>query len=98
MKVLLQLGAETLDTAKDRLPKIEGGTTGFLKNVLSWVFGLIGVASVIMIIYSGVQMTASAGDAGAVTRAKNTMVYAIVGLVVSILAFGIVQFVMKEVG
>jgi len=98
MRFLWQFGADTLDTAKDRLPKIEGGTVGFLKNVLSWVFGLIGVISVVMIIYSGLQMAASAGDAGAVTKAKNTMIYAIVGLVVSILAFAIVQFVLKEVG
>ena len=95
--VLRALG-DGVDDAADRLPRISGGTSGFLKNLLSWVFGLLGVMSVIMIIYSGLQMTSSAGDAGAVTKARSTLIYSIVGLVVAISAFAIVQFVLKEVG
>ena len=46
-----------------------------------------------MIIYGGIQYTTSAGDSGKVTNAKNTILYAIVGLIVSILAYAIVNFV-----
>ena len=97
-RVLTRFGDE-LDDAAARLPKLPGGGTGtFLTNVLSWVFGILGVAAVIMIIYSGLQMTSSAGDAGAVTKARNTLIYSIVGLVVAITAFALVQFVLKEMG
>ena len=61
-----------------------------LVNVL--LFG-VGVVSVFMIIFSGIRYTTSGGDAGNVKKAKDTLLYAIVGLVVSIMAYAIVNFV-----
>jgi hypothetical protein len=59
-------------------------------NVLLFVIGAI---SVIMLIIGGIRYTISAGDSGAVTAAKNTILYAIIGLIVAFLAFAIVNFV-----
>ena len=96
---VLRLIGDGVDDAAARLPKLTGGGTGtFLSNMLSWTFGLLGILAVVMIIVSGFQMTTSAGDAGAVTKARNMMIYSIVGLVLAILAYTIVQFVLKEVG
>lgn len=64
-------------------------------EVLLWV---VGVICVVMVIWSGAKMTMSAGDAGAVMKAKNTLIYAVVGLVVAILAYAIVEFVIGKVG
>lgn len=63
-------------------------------NVFSWV---VGVISVIMIIYGGFKYITSGGDAGGVTAAKNTILYAIVGLIIVALAQVIVQFVLSKV-
>lgn len=63
-------------------------------NIFSWV---VGVISVIMIIYGGFKYITSGGDAGGVTGAKNTILYAIVGLVIVALAQVIVQFVLGKV-
>lgn len=68
----------------------EGGVFTTIINVLLF---LIGVMSVIMLIYGGVQYVISSGDSGKVNSAKNTILYAIVGLVVAILAYAIVRFV-----
>jgi len=50
-----------------------------------------------MIIYGGVKYSTSAGDPSKATAAKNTIMYAIVGLIVAILAFAIVRFVTTSV-
>ena len=60
-------------------------------RIFSWV---VGVVSVIMIIFGGFKYITSGGDAGKVTSAKNTILYAIVGLVIAALAQVIVLFVL----
>ena len=47
-----------------------------------------------MLIVGGVKYALSAGDAKAVTDAKNTILYALIGLVIAILAYSIVSFVL----
>ena len=71
---------------------------GTVKNVLQIIIGLVGILSVVMIIFGGIQYTTSAGDAQKVTKAKNTILYAIIGLVISLLAFAIVTWVLGNVG
>lgn len=63
-------------------------------NIFSWI---VGVVSVIMIIFGGFKYITSGGDAGGVTGAKNTILYAIVGLVIVALAQVIVRFVIGTV-
>ena len=52
--------------------------------------------SVIMLIWGGIRYTTSAGDSNKVTAAKNTVLYAIVGLVIAILAYAIVNMVIGK--
>jgi multisubunit Na+/H+ antiporter MnhB subunit len=54
---------------------------------------IIGAVSVIMLILGGIRYTESQGVSSAITGAKNTIVYSIVGIVVAILAFAAVNFV-----
>jgi len=65
-----------------------------LINILSWV---VGVVSVIMIIIGGFRYITSGGESGGVTAAKNTIMYAIIGLVIVALAQVIVHFVLSGV-
>lgn len=57
---------------------------------------IVGIISVIMIIYGGFRYITSGGDSGRVGNAKNTLIYAIIGLVVVALAQLIVQFVLAQ--
>jgi multisubunit Na+/H+ antiporter MnhB subunit len=69
----------------------EGSIFTTVVNVLLFVIGAI---SVIMLIIGGIRYTVSAGDSTNVTAAKNTIMYALIGLVVAFLAFAIVNWVL----
>lgn len=62
-------------------------------NLLSWV---VGVISVIMIIVAGFRYITSGGASEKVTGAKNTLIYAVIGLVIVALAQFIVRFVLSQ--
>lgn len=66
------------------------GTIRQITNTLLFILGAIGV---IMIIIGGIRYTVSAGDQAAVTAAKNTIMYAIIGLIIAFMAYAIVNFV-----
>ena len=71
-----------------------GDFTTLMKNIVNILFVVLGIASVLMIIIGGIRYTTSNGDSGQVTSAKNTIMYAVVGLVVAIMAYAIVNFVL----
>lgn len=54
---------------------------------------LVGALSIIMIVVGGIRYVISNGDPKKVADAKNTVTYAIVGIIVALLAFAIVKFV-----
>lgn len=66
-------------------------------KIINWIIGIVGLLAVIMIIVSGFQMTVSGGNSAKVAKAKNTLIYSVVGLVIALLAYAIVNFVLKKV-
>ncbi|MBP6041434.1 hypothetical protein KA529_00220 [Candidatus Saccharibacteria bacterium] len=69
------------------------GKGGIFEKVVNILLFIVGALSVIMLIVGGIRYVISAGDQNAVTGAKNTILYAIIGLVISFLAFAAVRFV-----
>ena len=69
-----------------------------VKTVVNLLLYVIGAAAVIMIIFGGFKYITSGGDAAGVTSAKNTIMYAVIGLIVAALAFAIVNFVVGSDG
>lgn len=65
----------------------------FISQVVNVISLIVGIGAVIMIIIGGFKYITSGGDSGAVTGAKNTILYAIIGLVIVALAQFIVRFV-----
>lgn len=65
---------------------------GVVVNALLYIVGAI---SVIMIIASGIMYTISSGDSGRVAKAKNMLIYAVVGLVVAFVAFALTNWVFR---
>ena len=90
---LLDRFAETYGDVVNKLPH----NTINPVDVVNLFLYIGGVAAVVMIIVSGVQMTTSAGNPGAVAKAKNTMIWSIAGLLVMILAYAIVNFVVGKI-
>lgn len=64
-------------------------------NVLLFFAGAI---AVLVIIYGGIRYVTSTGDAARIKQAKDTILYGVIGLVVSVLAFAIVQFIIQNIG
>ena len=64
-----------------------------IKNVITTILLILGMVAVIMIIIGGIRYTTSNGDAGSIKGAKDTILYSVIGLVVAILAYAIVNFV-----
>ena len=62
-------------------------------NIVSAIIGVLGIVAVIVIIIGGVNYMTSSGDAGKVKKAKDTILYGVIGLVICVLAFAIVNFV-----
>ena len=77
---------------------IQGNLTGDLTDQIAIIVNLlifsIGMVAVIMLIIGGFRYVFSQGNEKAVTGAKDTILYAIIGLVIAILSFAIVNFVL----
>lgn len=71
----------------------DGGIFTIVTNVLLFVIGAI---SVIMLIIGGIRYTVSGGDSSAVTAAKNTIMYAVIGIIIALLAYALVNFVLTS--
>lgn len=78
-----------------------GGTTGValptaLTTIVNTLLFIVGLIAVLVIIVGGIQYILAAGDTSKITKAKDTILYAVVGLVVALLAFSIVNFVVTK--
>ena len=74
-----------------------GGNTGELPevviNILNAIIGAAGLVAVVFIIYGGIQYMTSSGEAAKAKKARDTILYACIGLIICVLAFAIVNWV-----
>lgn len=68
-----------------------------IQNILQIVFGIVGALAFLMIVISGLRYVLSAGNPDRTSRAKDGIVYALVGMVIAISAEAIVTFVIGNV-
>lgn len=87
-----QIGVDKTNPDPTGTPTIEE----VVQTIVNVLLFIIGAVSVVMIILGGIRYTISQGDSTAVANAKNTILYAVIGLVVAILAFAIVNFVIAQ--
>ena len=90
----LQEGAQAAQC--DGCPSDLFGNTGVFKQVTNTILYIVGIVAVVMLIVGGIKYLLSGGDSKKVTDAKNTVLYAIIGLVVCFLSFAIVNFVISS--
>ena len=72
------------------------GASGIFTTISNVLLFVIGAISVIMIIIGGLRYVISGGNSSSVTAAKNTILYAVVGLIIAILAYAIINFVISS--
>ncbi len=93
--------ADNPDAVKG-IQQAQGNLTGQelgsqIGNITNLMIVVIGIISVIMLIIGGFRYVLSGGDSKNTTAAKDTILYAIIGVVVALLAYSIMAFVIKQV-
>ena len=68
-----------------------------MQTIINVVLGIVAVIAVIMIIIGGIEYTVSRGDATKTKKGRDTIIYSVIGLVIALLSFAIVNFVLSEV-
>jgi hypothetical protein len=71
------------------------GQAGMFRTITNMLLFIVGALSVIMLIIGGLRYVVSGGDSTAVNGAKNTILYAIVGLVVAMLSYAAIAFLLE---
>ncbi|MBQ8991931.1 hypothetical protein IJ103_01925 [Candidatus Saccharibacteria bacterium] len=95
MAISVQEGAEAAKA--DIMPRELVGPDGVFTKISNTLLLVIGVISVVMLIYGGFRYIISGGDNKKVTDAKNTILYAIIGLIIALLAYAIINFVIAAI-
>jgi hypothetical protein cdiviTM7_00647 len=68
-----------------------------IKTVIRYLLIISGIVSVVMVIIGGLKYSTSNGDSAKLSSAKNTILYAIIGVIISALAYGIVDYVFRSI-
>lgn len=92
--------ANSIDNINEGLNKTQDAAGGLemndvIKTIITTMLFIVGILAVIMIIYGGIRYVTAHGDKTQVASAKDTVVYAVVGLVVAIVAYALVDWVVK---
>jgi len=93
---MFSIFSATLNGVTVNIPEVKADSTT-LAGVLGWVYIVIGILAVVFIIIGGLRYVLSNGDSKKLEQARNTITYAIVGLVLAILAYAITQFIVQIV-
>lgn len=68
-----------------------------LQSIINLLLFISGILAVILIVVGGFRYVTSNGDSGAASKAKNTIIYAAIGLVIAIMAYAIVNFILDNI-
>lgn len=94
LNFVTNLASTTINTVGDGKNTLVSDTT----FILNFIIGALGLVAVAVIVVGGIGYMSSAGDPGKVKKAKDTILYGVIGLVVCALAFAIVNFVIGGIG
>ena len=74
--------------------KDDAAVNSLVKTLVNTLIYILGAIAVIMIVVGGIRYTTSNGDASGIKSAKDTILYSVIGVVVALLAYAIVNFVL----
>lgn len=96
MALTVQEGADA--ARADGMPADLVGVDGVFTRITSIALYIIGAVSVLMLVWGGLRYILSGGDSKKITDAKNTILYAILGLAIAFLSYAIIRFVLNAIG
>lgn len=69
--------------------------TCLISQVIRYIFGIIAIVATLMFIWGGILMVTSGGNSDQIKRAKETLAWASIGIIVILLSWGIIRFVIS---
>ncbi len=93
--ILNQINILAIQGFNDGLPHVNASDNE-LKTILNIVIGIVTAISILFVVIGGLRYVLSAGDSEAASKARSTIIYAAVGLIIAITAEGIVTFVLSN--
>jgi hypothetical protein len=96
MKEVVQVFAKSI---KEQTNKSADGQEiwGSLGTIIQGILGVLGIVAVVFIIIGGINYATSQGDTGKVKKARDTILYAVIGLLVALFSFAIVTFILNGI-
>ena len=96
MQVLHLIAQISINKGDLNIPQADPSSST-VSSALTLAFGIMGAISFLLIVVSGLRFSLSRGNSESVAKARNSIIYSAVGLVISMLAFAIVRFVVRSV-
>lgn len=95
--IIINKLARLIDQTTLKIPQPGDVTEGKVTGILELVFGIFASVSILIISIGALKMILSRGNPQEVSKARDTIIYASIGLVISLSAFVIVRFVLGSV-
>ena len=95
IRIALSANGASFASANIKLPDVQ--VQDMVVGLFDWFIGISGVVAAIFLVYGGFSYMTSAGDAGKLTKAKNVMIYSLIGLAIVGLSAVITGFVRSNI-
>jgi sterol desaturase/sphingolipid hydroxylase (fatty acid hydroxylase superfamily) len=92
-----EIATEGLKTTANQAQLQAGDPIKTIGSILSVILGLLGVVLVIIIIYAGVMWMTAGGKSDQVTKAKDMIINAVIGLIIALVAFSLTRYVVERI-
>lgn len=92
MQKLTQLAAEVTPPTLSPSTNVTVDPVTIVTRIINYAFFFLGAIALVFVIWGGVQFILSGGDAEKTTKARNTLLYAVIGIIVVVLAWAIVNW------
>ena len=76
----------------------ENTATAKIKSIVGVALGVIGVVAVVVVVIAGIFMITANGNPDKIAKARQAIIFAIIGVIVALLAFAIVNFILDGIG
>ena len=96
LKIIADEQSELSQLIEDRLPN-QTADANYINSIFDGAYAIAGIVAVVFIIIGGVQYITASGDTGKVVKAKNTIMYSVIGLIIIILASAITGFLIQTI-
>lgn len=98
LRIIATSAQDEIEKKIDELPNSGGVGGGTLTNILYWVYAMAGIVAVGVIVYGGIKYVMSQGEPAKMKQASQILAYAIIGLIVVLIAGAVTAFATQMIG